>query len=1012
MTSEDQKEFHLYLFDSPRLEQNGDTIKLNTKKIFALLAYLLVTDSTHSRDHLATLLWPESSTESSRSLLRNALSILRKVIGDGFIVADRETVTLGEKSVVWVDTDEFAALLSDCDAHPHEEEDGCERCFPLAEQAIGLYSGSFLQDFSVGRSAEFDGWMLEISEALALRVHSGYRLVCNTLQKRGSFAESLVFGRRWLQLDEFNEEAHRELMRGYAESGDKPKAIRQFMHCKELLVSELEIEPDGHTVQLYHEIQKAASIETTALPARRLGNLPRQLSSFVGRDEEIVELTSIIYTGPLLTLTGHGGAGKTRLSIEVASRLAGSFPDGVWFTELAGLTDPELIPRTVATVFKIHRGQDIGDLVRSLSGRQALLVLDNCEHLIEACAEFASIILSECPELRLLATSREPLRISGEKVFPVPPLKLPIPEVTPHTAIEEVRSFEAVRLFIDRARSRIHDFDISAENASDVAEICSYLQGSPLAIEMAATRVNMLSPRELRNRIDSHLGFLKAQDRSASARHRDLQAVFDWSYDLLEVEEQELLINLSVFRGGFTLNAAEEICGGENKQTYDIISSLFEKSLVESLPESPNKRYRLLEPVRQCAAERLDADGYANALRDKFITWFLTLAEDAAGQLHGPAQIEWLDRLEEERFNHLEAIRQVLKKGDGETALRYCNALHRFWLARSYSAEGYSLICAALELRPDTQTTVRASAYLVAGRLADWNGYREKSKEYTQEGLHRFLDLGSDEGIAEAYFTLAEVTRYRDAKQTSKYIEISLGLWKKLGVKWGVAECLRFSAIMGLNHSGRVAYGGSLFLEKPTGDGYKEAAGMLREALEIMESIGNYLGVAVCRCVLIPISYILGAGLPAVRKESEELIDLSRKIRDWNLYGYAAALLGYIEQVDGNIDIAESHFQKGLEIHVRHSRESLGISNSLVPIARIHMLRGHLTSAALLFDVAVRLRTEGGTRTCPRHKKLQAELQNRMGIEGFDAALEKSEQISVFEAVHFAMTGEWKQKKT
>ncbi|MBT3276181.1 MAG: hypothetical protein HN368_23745 [Spirochaetales bacterium] len=992
--------FHLYLLNSPRLEYAGKKVKLDTRKTFALLGYITLADRPHPRAYLASLLWPESSIDAAKTNLRKALSTLRKIFGNGSVIADRETVVFGDAPALWIDSVEVMRLLGKCEAHAHDLGKGCEKCLPVAERVIDLYQGPFLRGFTVGESPDFDDWVLETAEVIASKVHLGFRLACRTYRELGDFGKSNAFARRWLALDEFNEEAHRELMIGYAESGDRAAAIRQFMRCRDLFTSELDIVPGKETNVLYqriHDAEFSVDPEQTFLSPT---NLPRSLSSFVGRKSEIRELAETIVDTPLITLTGPGGTGKTHLAIEVSSRVIEKFPGGVWFSEMAGLSDPGHIPGTVAADLNIQPDKDIqvsDALIQRLSGRRTLLVLDNCEHLIDACADFAQILLGRCIELRILATSRERLRIPGEMVFIVPPLGL-LSSVTSYSRLEEVRECEAIRLFAERARLRVQGFEISSDNAQDIAEICRHLQGSPLAIEMAAARSNALTPREIRVMVESQFGLLKTLDRSASARHQDLHSVFDWSYALLTAEEQELLCQLSVFRGGFALDAAEKICSDDSGSIFELVYSLIDKCMVQQVPVSDGGRYRLLEPVRQFAAEIQKNRRQDESVRDRYVAWYLNLAIEAADKLGGPDQIEWLDRLDGDRFNFIEAINLVMRKGDGNTAMRLCVALYEFWITRRYVAEGYSLIVAALDLGGDDSHLV-AGACVGAGWLGAWCSDRDKSLEYAEQGLCLYRDLRCDKGIAEAYMAMAMVLCPSNQIRELDYTEKALRIWRKLGVGWGIAKCLVF---LGMNISRH--------FQEPPKEYHRKAADMLTEALTISEAAGNMKAIASARRALIFHLLLLGEDVSLLRKMAEENMQLGMRLRDWHFYGYALLQMGTIEGIEGNLNAAEKHCRNGLDVHFRHVGNRNNIKNGLLCFVRIKLLRKDYVHSVLLYSVTCRIRKEQRNKTPRLIDKLMDELRDEMGADAYDDAFRKGEKISEAEAVHFAMTGKWQRE--
>jgi predicted ATPase len=438
-------------------------------------------------------------------------------------------------------------------------------------------------------------------------------------------------------------------------------------------------------------VESAEAQPTTRTPQRAPNNLPTQLSSFVGREKELAEVRRLLKDTRLLTLTGAGGCGKTRLALAAADELVETFEDGVWLVDLAPLSDPSLVPQAIASAPGVREqpGRSLTETLSDyLASRKVLLVLDNCEHLIESCAELAEFLLRSCPGLWVLATSREALGIAGEVAWPVPSLSLPDLRRVPN--IDSLSRYEAARLFIDRAEAIKPTFALTEQNAPSVARICYRLDGIPLAIELAAARTKVLSVEEISERLDDCFGLLTTGNRTALPRQRTLYATMVWSHELLSEQEQILFRRLSVFAGGFTLQAAEAVCAGddlERNEVLDLLSHLVDKSLVIMRENSTGTRYRLLETVRQYGRERLKES--EDEVEQRHAGFFVGLAEEAEGELSGSDQARWLTLLQSEHDNLRAALSWSLgEKRNIELGVRLAAALWLFWFARGYLSEG------------------------------------------------------------------------------------------------------------------------------------------------------------------------------------------------------------------------------------------------------------------------------------------------------------------------------------
>jgi predicted ATPase/class 3 adenylate cyclase len=509
-------------------------------------------------------------------------------------------------------------------------------------------------------------------------------------------------------------------------------------------------------------------------------NLPRQLTSFIGRARELAEAEKLLGETSLLTLTGVGGCGKTRLGLQLAGAMLEQFRDGVWVVELAALADPSLVTQAVASALGLREvaGRPLAATLRDyLATKELQLCIDNCEHVLDACASLVDSLLRACPGLRVLATSREALGIGGEVIFPVPSLV----------------ASEAVRMFVERARRHRPEFELTPDNVEAVTQVCERLDGIPLALELAAARVRALSVAELAARLGDRFRLLTSGSRTALPRHQTLRAAIDWSYGLLSEPERAVLRRSSVFAGGFGLEAAEEICSSANTARDDVLAlltRLVEKSLLNPSESNVEIRYSMLETVRQFAREKLVDSGEDEAVRSSHLAWYLRLAEAAEPKLESKDQLVWLARLTREHDNFRAALDWALGLENPEPALRLAFALHNFWYFRGYWSEGAERLENALARGAEASAGARANASRAAvllgsniGRGPEWFG------PLLRQALDLYETLDDKVGLSVSLLYLSMV-EYEPLDRAQAYIERSLALARAAGSEAHAARSL------------------------------------------------------------------------------------------------------------------------------------------------------------------------------------------------------------------------------
>jgi predicted ATPase len=628
------------------------------------------------------LLWPELTATAAQNNLHQALHAARRAIG-------ADCISLGD-GMLSLDTD----LVCDVDRFEQCATDARE-CVDVEAygEALALYGGELLPE------DRYETWA-EPRRSSLRELHAMLALDLARLQP----AEDAVLTlQRALAAAPLHEPAHRALMGLYDQLGRRQEALAQFHRLRDALRSELEADPDHETRSLYRELLTDAEIGPSAPP------LPVQLTSFVGRDRELHEVLELLERSRLLTLTGPGGSGKTRLALAAAERAGAR--DDIWFAELGSIFDPALVAEATATVIGIRvpsRRTAAEAVAEHLAHQSSLLVLDTCEHVIGACAALAETILRVCPQVTILATSREPLRSPGETTWRVPGLALPDPDAS---TIDEA---ESVQLLVARARDADPSFRLHEGNAADVAAICIRLDGMPLALELAAARVSALSVAEIAARLGDSLDVLSAGTRTALTRQQTLRATITWSHELLSGEERVLCRRLSVFAGTFSLAAAEDVCVGgpiERPGVADLLARLVDKSLVIA----DEGRYRLLDTIRQFASERLVDAAEVDAIEARLLAWAQRLAAAHDPETLEGAQNRSLEQLELEHDNVRAALDSGLRH-DPQSALLLASRFWRFWLDRNFFTEGVRRVRAALHATPEA-TELRARAVLAASAL-------------------------------------------------------------------------------------------------------------------------------------------------------------------------------------------------------------------------------------------------------------------------------------------------------
>jgi predicted ATPase len=578
-------------------------------------------------------------------------------------------------------------------------------------------------------------------------------------------------------------------------------------------------------------------------------NLPIQPTPLIGREQQVTAVMTLARRESirLVTLTGAGGTGKTRLSLQVAAELVADFDDGVFFVDLAPIVDPHLFIATVAQTLSVRErpGESLSETLKNyLREKHLLLVLDNFEQLLDA-GPAVSALLATAPNLKVLVTSRAPLHLSGEHEYSVPPLA--VPDLGKSEPPSTLGAYEAVQLFLTRAQAMKPEFELTSENAPAVAEICVRLDGLPLAIELGAARVRVLSPQALLGRLRERLALLTEGTRDAPARQRTLRDTIAWSYGLLDASEQRLFARLSVFLGGATIDAAEAVCESMEElggAVFDGIASLVEKSLLRRQDEGPGAESRIvmLETIREYALEKLEGNEEGTLLRQRHATYFAALAEEAEPEILGADQIAWLERLEYERDNFRAALGWSLEQGDTELALRLIGSLRRAWVARGHLSETRTWLEAAFERSAAVPVQVEAKARYGLGRVALVQGDYDRAIPSLEESAHLFREVGEAEGLvfslADLGFVATAQGRHADAQ---RFADEALAEAKAVGNETTIAAALH-----------------SLACTKLDADEYGEARTLFEQSLALRRKVGDKRNIANSLCYLGSVALLEG----------------------------------------------------------------------------------------------------------------------------------------------------------
>jgi predicted ATPase/DNA-binding SARP family transcriptional activator len=1006
------------------------------RRIGVLFKWLLASPGHRlTRDQAVELLWPEAPIGNDAANLRVVIHRLRKALADP---ADEESAILrvtGDWVALapnlaperWLDADAFLFAARSAQADNDR---------PACRAALSLYTGDFLPGDPYGE------WAVAMRDTLRqVRLNLLLHLadLCETA---GEVEEAIGSLHLVLADDRCHEEAAIALMRLHAATGRPGVALRVYQQLAEALRDELDMPTNQEVERLADTLRKGREVPPPIPKPPSPHNLPVGLTSFVGRARELADLRALLGPGRpqapeeqtcrLLTLIGPGGIGKTRLALALAEELLELHPDGVRLIDVSTLPshhqdsgDPA-VARLTCTVLRVPEqpGRAPADtLVAHLKEQRLLVILDNCEHLLPACAALAYTLLSNCPGLRILATSRETLGIEGEQPWAVPTLSQPVVD----GGLEQMAAAEAVRLFLARARLRQPSLALTAENAGSVAAICRQLDGLPLALELAAARVGVLSLDGIATRLGDSLRLLTGGPRSAPNRQRTLRATLDWSHDLLSEQERQLLRRLAVFVGGFTLEAAQAVCGAGRPDPYSVLDDLEElarKSLLSVEDLGPIKRYRLLETVRQYAQERLSAAGEDAAARTRHAQWYCALVEEAAQGMRGPEQAQRLDQIERDYDNVRAALTWALEH-DPPRAATLALACNPFWRIRGYISEGRRRFEAVLACNGAISDDARAAVLDRACNLTHLQGDHGQALALAEEALALRRRLGDRRGLAQALNTCGNVAwAMTEYDKAGTLYDESLALFGEVDDPEGKANALNNRAMVASAQGdfarASALYGECLALLRLLGNTASVAQVQMNLGISLHEQ-GKYeqadalYGESLGQCremgnQQIVLRVLNWSAISAMEQGNEveatrlfeECISQAETLRDGDELGRARHYLGVIALNQGDYRRAEEFFLECLAVRRRQGMP-YGMAANLERLGQLHAALGQLPLAARLLGAAENLRVRINTPIPPReqaaHDQTTATLHCSMGDEAFAAAWNEGRAMDLDEVI-------------
>ena len=1012
----------------PQLILENEPVNINRRSIVALLAYLAVNvegknSQKHTREYLSAMLWPDYDQAKAYTNLRHTVWEIQRLFGPGRLNTSRDTISLNTQTDIWVDVRQFEALSLQSSA----QSDSLSRISLLTE-AVNLYRNHFLTGFSLREGTTFNEWAFVKSKDIQNKLFDVLTTLCKDYCAVGQTNRAIPFAQQLIAIDPLNESSHRRLMEIYLQTDQHNAALKQYQTLERTLRKEFNLDPQSETHQLYKKILKRdlkhLQVEKQPEIITPKHNLPAQLSTFIGRENETVEITHLLATNRLVTLAGVGGIGKTRLALQVGQTLLKNYPDGVWFIALDSLSDPALVPQTVAAVLEIREESDrsmIDALTNRLRDKTILLILDNCEHLLTACTQLIKTLLQNCSSLKILATSREILNLDGEATFYLPSLSTPEKD---DLLLEKLSEYASIRLFAERAALALPSFALTRENAKTIVDICRRVDGIPLAIELAAASVNVLQVEEILEQLQAPSRLPANGSRVILPRHQTLQLSMDWSWGLLDESEQIFLRQLSVFTGGWTLESALAVCDGN---VLGLTSSLATKSLLVLGQDAGHMtRYRLHEIVRQYVRQKLAQSGEEENIHTRHLKCFLSLSEQATLGWQGPSQLGWYGRLMEERDNFRAALERAGKTRDVESGLYLSGRLKYLWMNLDMQ-EGIRWLDYFLQdTRSNSYGLARAQALLTQGELLNNLNRLSEAYKVLQESMNLFRACGDLFGEIDSLHLLAhELFVLGDRQRSMEFAHQALERSRSQGDLFREGRSLyrlgRYEpdptrsfiyleqAIL-ISRQAKDWHGLSACLgtagERAMLDGKIQLAeNYIKEAVLLCRQLKNKLGLCTHLQNYGRITFAQGEVEQACA-HLHESIEICRETGNRMGYLWSRSHLGYFTLWQGKVAEAHDIFSETIQ-EFRNDQSEIGIIFNVEGMAGLYMTVGKAEQAARLIGWANRTREKINNTRPPIEQaeidKIIAACTTKMAQTPFSAPYERGQKMSLDEAVELTL---------